>query len=173
MNIKQIVPVEVISQKIFIIRGRKVMLGQHLAELYETPVKILIQAVKRNIERFPEDFMFQLTQEEFVNLKSQFVTSSWGGIRRALPYAFTEHGVTMLSSVLRSPQAIQMNIFIVRAFVRIRELLASNKELGYKIEEIEREQKTQNRHINAIYRILDKLVAEPIKPKESMGFRKD
>jgi hypothetical protein len=170
METKQVVPIEAVSQRIFIICGIKVMLGQHLAGLYGIEVKVLIQAVKRNKDRFPGDFMFQLSSEEFENLKSQFVTSSWGGIRRATPYAFTEHGVAMLSAVLKSPRAIEMSVFIVRAFIRLREMLASDKELGHKVEEIEREQKTQNRHINAIYRILDKLIAEPTRAKEPIGF---
>ena len=139
MNEQQIMPIETIGQKIFIIRGMKVMLGQHLAEIYQIPVRAMIQAIKRNRSRFPHDFMFQLTDEEFDNLKSQIVTSSWGGIRRAQPYAFTEHGIAMLSSVLKSPRAIEMNILIIRAFIRMREILASNKELGHKIEEIELE----------------------------------
>ncbi|MDD2721072.1 MAG: ORF6N domain-containing protein [Gallionella sp.] len=112
-----------IDSKVLLIRGERVMLSQHLAELYEVEPRVLNQAVKRNIERFPEDFMFQLTPEEFTNLKSQFVTSSWGGIRTA-PYAFTEQGVAMLSSVLRSERAIQVNIEIMRAFVRLRQMLA-------------------------------------------------
>jgi len=99
---------EVIEKKIFLIRGQKVMLSSHLAELYQVEVKRLIQAVKRNRERFPDDFMFQLSLNEFRNLKSQFVTSSWGGLRRSVPYAFTEQGVAMLSSVLRSNRAIQI-----------------------------------------------------------------
>jgi len=105
-----------VKDKIFIIRGQKVMLGQDLADIYGVEARVLIQAMKRNKERFPEDFVFQLNKDEFQNLKSQFVTSSWGGIRRAFPYAFTEHGVAMLSSVLNSDRAIRMNIYIIRAF---------------------------------------------------------
>jgi hypothetical protein len=145
------------------------MLDADLAELYGIPVKVLIQSIKRNRGRFPEDFMFQLSKDEFVNLRSQIVTSSWGG-RRYLPYAFTEHGVSMLSSVLNSKRAIQMNIFIIRIFIKIREILASNKELAYKIQELEREQKLQNRHINAIYSILGKFLEQPIRPKGPIGF---
>ena len=115
-----VVPVELIEKKIYLIRGHKVMLSTDLAKLYGVEVRVLVQAVKRNIERFPEDFMFQLSQEEYENLKSQIVTSSWGGARRARPYAFTEQGVAMLSSVLRSERAIQVNIAIMRAFVRLR-----------------------------------------------------
>src|ERR1017187_8890672 len=114
-NMQLIASVEQIESQIFLIRGQKVMLSVHLAELYEVEPRVLIQAVKRNIERFPEDFMFQLSAEEFANLKSQFVISSWGGARTA-PYAFTEQGVSMLSSVLRSGRAIQVNIAIMRTF---------------------------------------------------------
>src|ERR1041385_1621144 len=112
-----LVRVETVANRIFMIRGQKIMLSTDLAELYGVPPKVLIQAVKRNLERFPKDFMFQLSAEEFNNLKSQIVTSSWGGIRRARPYAFTEEGVAMLSSILRSKRAIQVNIAIMRAFV--------------------------------------------------------
>ena len=112
-----LVPVERIERSILLIRGHKVMLSTDLAELYGVEPRILVQAVKRNITRFPQDFMFQLSKEEFSNLKSQIVISSWGGLRRAPPYAFTEQGVAMLSSVLRSKRAIQVNIEIMRAFV--------------------------------------------------------
>lgn len=142
-----------------------------LAELYEIPVKVLLQAVKRNSERFPDDFMFQLSKEEFENLRSQFVTSSWGG-RRYLPFAFTEHGVAMLSSVLRSPRAVQMNILIVRAFIKIREILASNKDLAYQIEELHREQKIQNKHINSIYSLINSFIEQPKKHENKIGFRR-
>src|SRR5579864_189705 len=109
---RQLTPVEVIERRIFLIRGHKVMLSTHLAELYQTEPRALVQAVKRNRDRFPKDFMFQLTAKEFANLKSQFVISSWGG-RRAAPYAFTEQGVAMLSSVVNSKRAIAVNIAIV------------------------------------------------------------
>ena len=113
--VRQPLLIEQVENRIFIIRGHKVMLSTHLAELYGVEPKVLIQAVKRNIERFPQDFMFQLKDEEFKNLKSQFVTSSWGGLRRAIPYAFTEQGVAMLSSVLRSrreelPQTVSLSV---------------------------------------------------------------
>ena len=128
-----IVPVEVIEKKIYLIRSHKVMLDSDLAELYGVETKMLVRAVKRNIERFPSDFMFQLTKEEFDNLRFHFGTSSqWGG-RRYLPYAFTEQGVAMLSSVLRSKRAIQVNITIMRVFVRLRQILSTHKELAYKL----------------------------------------
>ena len=118
--------VEKIERRVLLIRGHRVMLNTDLAHLYAVEPRILMQAVKRNRERFPADFMFQLTEQEFDRLKSQIVISSWGGLRRAYPYAFTEQGVAMLSSVLRNKRAIQMNIVILRAFVQLREMIASN-----------------------------------------------
>src|SRR5215831_536172 len=130
------VPVELAARRIYLIRGQRVMLSPDLAELYHVKARALVQAVKRNIKRFPKDFMFQLIDDEYANLKSQIVISSWGGARRANPYAFTEHGVAMLSSVLRSDRAVQMNIVIIRAFVKMRELLATNKALAQRIEQL-------------------------------------
>ena len=132
-----------IENLILMIRGHKVILSPHLAYLYEVQPKVLIQAVKRNIERFPSDFMFQLKDDEFENLKSQFVTSSWGGLRRANPYAFTEQGVAMLSAVLKSERAIQVSIEIVRTFIRIREFLISHKNLATKLFELEKKYNSQ------------------------------
>src|SRR5438046_10731862 len=128
---------EDIAQLVFFIRGEKVMLAQHLAELYGVPVRVLNQAVKRNIKRFPADFMFQLTKEEFKHLKSQIVISSWGGLRGALPYAFTEQGVAMLSSVLSSARAVEVNIAIMRTFVQLRQLMDTKRDLARKIEALE------------------------------------
>ena len=119
------------------LRGQKVLLSTHLAELYGVLPKALVQAVKRNAERFPSDFMFQLTHDEFAILKSQTVTSSWGGQRRAPPYAFTEQGVAMLSTVLRSRRAVLVNIEIMRTFVRLRQLMAGNADLARKLAELE------------------------------------
>lgn len=145
-----IASVEQIESRIFVIRGQKVMLDADLAELYRVETKAFNQAVKRNLDRFPDDFMFQLSTEEFANLKSQFVISSLRsqfvtsnispgrGGRRHLPYAFTEQGVSMLSSVLRSTRAIQVNIEIMRAFVRLRQMLASNAELSRKLATLEK-----------------------------------
>jgi hypothetical protein len=133
----------IIEGKIFLIRGHKVMLSIDLAELYNVEPKVLTQAVKRNVERFPSDFMFQLTYREFTNLKSQIVTSSWGGIRRAMPYAFTEQGVAMLSGILNSPRAIRVNIEIMRAFVRLRQMLISNAELARKLNALEKKNDAQ------------------------------
>ncbi len=140
---KAVIPVERIETRIFLIRGEKVMLSTHLAELYDVEPRALIQAVKRNIERFPEDFMFQLSAGEFANLKSQIVISSWGGTRRAAPYAFTEQGVSMLSSVLRSKRAVMVNVEIMRAFVRLRQMLASNVALARKLAALEKKYDAQ------------------------------
>jgi len=133
-----IIPVELIAERIYIIRGQKVMLDSDLAVLYGTQTMRLNERVRRNMNRFPEDFMFQLTETEFTNLKSQIAISSWGG-RRKLPLAFTEQGVTMLSSVLNSDTAIEVNIAIMRAFIKMREILYSNKELAIKVEKHDKE----------------------------------
>jgi hypothetical protein len=138
-----LVPEPFIEQRICVIRGQKVMLDSDLAEIYQVPTKRLNEAVKRNLTRFPEDFMFQLSSQELADWRSQIATSNPGarmGIRRP-PYAFTEHGVAMLSAVLNSGRAIQMSILIVRAFVKLREMLAANKDLARKIERIETAQK--------------------------------
>src|SRR6266481_2294925 len=147
---KEIIPIQQIAQAIFVLRGQKVILGQDLAVLYAVPVKVMIQAVKRHASRFPSDFVFQLTAEEFTNLKSQIVTSSWGGPRRALPYAFTEQGVAMLSSVLNSERAVKVNIAIMRAFVKLRETLETNRELAAKFSELERRVGKHDEEITAI-----------------------
>jgi phage regulator Rha-like protein len=165
------VPVELIERHIYLIRGHKVMLSIHLADLYSVEPRVLMQAVKRNIDRFPKDFMFQLSDAEFKNLKSQFVTSSWGGLRRANPYAFTEHGVAMLSSVLRSQRAVQMNILIIRAFVKLREMLATHKDLARKIQELENQQKKHGRQLASIYSIVKKLIDVPAKPHKQIGLK--
>ena len=169
MTVRQaVVPLERIESDILLLRGQKVMLSTHLAELYEVEPRVLVQAVKRNIERFPGDFMFQLSAEEFVNLKSQFVTSSWGGARRAAPYAFTEQGVAMLSSVLRSDRAIHVNIEIMRAFVKLRQLLASNTELARKLAALESKYDAQ---FKIVFDAIRELMAPPNpKKKKSIGF---
>jgi phage regulator Rha-like protein len=168
------VPVELIERCIFLIRGQKVMLDTDLAELYQVPTKVLNQAVKRNLDRFPQDFMLQLTNEEVVSLRSQFVTSNLGrGGRRYLPYAFTEHGVAMLSSVLNSQRAVQMNILIIRAFVKLREMLATHKDLARKMEDVERQQKEHGQQLAAVYSIVKRLIDVPPKPQIPIGFRTD
>ena len=156
-----------IERLIFLVRGQKIMLSTHLAELYGVEARVLVQAVKRNIERFPEDFMFQLNDEEFENLKSQFVISSWGGIRRAKPYAFTEQGVAMLSSVLRSKQAVQVNIEIMRSFVKLREMLATHKDLDRKLTELERKYDDQ---FKVVFEAIRQLMAPPDKKVKKIGF---
>lgn len=167
-----IIPQERIEQRIFVFRGHNVMLSPHLAELYGVPAKQLNQAVKRNLDRFPTDFMFQLTAEEERILKSQFVTSSWGGARRARPYAFTEEGVAMLSAVLRSPTAVQVSIQIMRAFVRLRQLLASNDQLRQRLDELERCMVDHDRKFAAVFDAIRQLMAEPQpeKPKPPIGY---
>jgi uncharacterized membrane-anchored protein YjiN (DUF445 family) len=159
-----------IEQKIFLLRGQKVMLSNHLSELYDVEIRALVQAVKRNIERFPEDFVFQLTNEEYENLKSQIVISSWGGARRANPYAFTEQGVSMLSGVLRSKRAIQVNVAIMRTFVKLRQILATNKELTHKLEELERRIGKHDESILEIFSVIRRLMAPPEEPKRKIGF---
>lgn len=131
-------PLETITQRILILRGQKVLLDADLAALYDTPTKRFNEQVKRNLERFPEDFMFQLTQEEFDSLRSQFATSNVGrGGRRYLPYAFTEHGAIMASMILNSPRATQVSTYVVRAFVTLREMIVSHKDLAKRLEELE------------------------------------
>ena len=166
-----IIPRERIEQKIYLLRGEKVMLSSDLARLYHVAPRALVQSVKRNMTRFPEDFMFQLTDEEFGNLKSQIVTSSWGGIRRATPYAFTEQGVAMLSSVLKSKRAVHVNIEIVRAFVRLRRLLSTNEELARKLAILERKYDAQ---FKVVFDAIRQLMAPPPVPKRRrIGFVQD
>jgi hypothetical protein len=165
---------EIIQQKIHEIRGLKVMLDTDLAALYEVETKALNQAVKRNLKRFPPDFMFQLAQNEYANLKSHFVTSSWGGTRK-MPYAFTEHGVTMLAGILKSEKAIEMNIVIVRAFIALRKIAMHYKDLAIKLEELE---KTNNEKFREIYQALNFLISKKKKEEEftnrpRIGFRKE
>jgi len=160
MSSPAVVPTEFIERKIYLIRGCKVMLDSDLAELYEVPTKALNQAVRRNLDRFPVDFMFQLNAAELENWKSQIVTSNLGakmGLRK-LPLAFTEHGVAMLSSVLKSKRAVALNILIIRAFVRLREYLATHKELARKLEDVERTQDEHSAHIEQIYGYIQQLI---------------
>ncbi len=145
------------------------MLDADLAELYGVETRTLLQAVKRNSERFPPDFAFQLSSEEFKNLRSQFVISSWGG-RRYPPYAFTEHGVAMLSSVLRSPRAILVNIAIMRAFVRLRETLALHKELAARLAQLERKIESHDEGIRILFEAIRQLMVPPDKERRPVGF---
>ena len=163
-----ILPLERIEKHIYILRGQKVMLSTDLAELYGVQPKVLIQAVKRNIERFPDDFMFQLNYQEVTILKSQIVTSSWGGLRRANPYAFTEQGVAMLSSILKSKKAVQVNIEIMRSFVKLRQMLFSHEGLAKKLRELEKKYDMQ---FKAVFEAIWKLMEVEAKPKRPIGFR--
>ena len=159
------ISVEVIATKIFEIRGKKVMLDRDLAKLYGVTTKALIQAVRRNISRFPDDFMYQLTRQEVANLRSQIVTSSWGG-RRYLPYVFTQEGVAMLSSVLHSERAVKVNIQIMRAFVQLRKMLLTNADLRRKIEEME---KKYDQQFAIVFEAIKRLL-EPPKETQVIGF---
>jgi len=163
----KIAPTEKIENKIFQIRGKRVMLDEDLAELYNVPTKVLMQAVKRNIRRFPSDFMLLLTRQEVTILRSQFVTSRWGG-RRYLPYAFTQEGVSMLSSILNSERAIMVNIQIMRAFVGLRRIALTYTGLKRKIDDMEKKYDTQ---FSVVFEALRKLLEPPPeKPKRRIGF---
>jgi hypothetical protein len=149
-------PDEVIMSKIMIIRGQKIMLDHDLAELYEVETKALKQAVKRNIDIFPSHFMFELTESEFRNLRSQIVTSKWGG-QRYMPFAFTEHGVLQLANVLRSPRARKMGVRIIEVFVKMREMLSTHKEILQKLEQLEKKNIEQDDKIMLIFEYLKQL----------------
>ncbi len=169
---KALIPVERIEQQIFVIRRQKVMLDSHLALLYGVPTKRLNEQVRRNISRFPDDFMFQLTEDEYELLRSQNATSRSGsGGRRYLPLAFTEQGVAMLSTVLNSERAIQVNIAIMRAFVKLREILSTHRDLAQKLEELERKYETHDRQIKSIFEAIRQLMLPPEKPKRQIGFK--
>jgi hypothetical protein len=169
-----LVPIERIASAILVIRGNKVLLDRDLAELYKDPTKRLNEQVRRNRRRFPPDFMFQLTKAEFNNWRSQIATSNPAarmGLRRR-PYAFTEQGVAMLSSVLNSERAIEVNIAIMRAFVRVREVLATHKDLARKLDEIENKLGQHDAQFQAIFEAIRQLMtAPPEKPKGRIGFR--
>jgi hypothetical protein len=163
---------EKILTKIHYIRGHKVMLDEDLAELYDVPTKRLNEQVKRNIDRFPSDFMFQLTPKEFEILKSQFATSSWGG-RRLPPFAFTEHGVLMLSSVLNSDRAIKVNIRIMRIYTKMREMLMTDQEILLKLEQLEGQVAQNSEDIHMIFSALKKLLIPPEQSsRRRIGFRR-
>src|SRR5947199_9215420 len=167
-----VVPAERIERAIFPIRGQKVMTDADLAVLYGVPTGALIQAVKRNLVRFPTDFMFQLTRAEAASLRSQIVIleRGRGKHRKYLPYAFTQEGVAMLSSVLRSPRAVQVNIAIMRAFVRLRETLALHKELAHKLAELERKIEGHDASIRTLFDAIRQLMTPPEKPNRGIGF---
>jgi hypothetical protein len=162
-----------VASKIYLIRDQRVMIDRDLAELYEVETRVLNQAVSRNTERFPKIFMFQLTQSEFDILKSQIVTSSWGGTRK-LPHVFTEQGVAMLSSVLRSKKAIQVNIHIMLVFSKVREMLVDTISLKLDIEEIKKKLENHNKNIELVFRYLDELLDKqenPI-PRKRIGYKR-
>lgn len=173
-----VVPVEVIARRIYLIHGQKVMLDFDLAELYEVPTKVLNQAVRRNLSRFPEDFMFRLTKED-ESLRSRIVTSNEGlrsqsvtlkegrGGRRYLPYAFTEQGVAMLSSVLKSERAVEVNIAIMRTFAQLRRMLLSNEKLNRKIGALEQK---YDENFRVVFAALRELLAAPERPRRRIGF---
>jgi hypothetical protein len=167
-RMQSLIPAERVEKAILFLRGEKVMLSTDLATLYDVEPRALIQAVKRNRERFPPDFMFQLTKTEFADLKSQIVISSWGGARRATPYAFTENGVAMLSSVLNSERAIRVNVEIMRTFTRLRRLLASHAQLARKLDALEKKYDAQ---FKIVFDAIRQLMTPPPEPKRGrIGF---
>ena len=169
MSESSLAPHRAIEDMIHVIRGQRVMLDADLATLYGVQTKALNQAVSRNLDRFPDDFMFVLTRQEFAILKSQTVTSSWGG-RRTPPRAFTEQGVAMLSSVLRSKRAVQVNIEIVRAFVRLRKMLATHEDLARKLAEFEKTLVKHDSQFAAVFEAIRSLMAEPAPERRRIGF---
>jgi hypothetical protein len=170
---KVIVPEEIIMSKIYFVRNQKVMIDIDLAELYGVETRRLNERVKRNLIRFPSDFMFQLSQKEFNNLKSQFATSSWGG-KRKLPFVFTEYGVLMLSSILNSEQAISVNIEIMRVFTKIRTLLSDNLTVKLEIEKIKNKLENHDKNIELVFSYLDELIEkqENPKPRTKIGYKR-
>lgn len=172
MKPNSLLPIERIEKKIYLLRNQKVMIDQDLAELYGVSTGRLNEQVKRNIDRFPEDFMFQLSRTESEVLRSQIaiIKPGRGTHRKYLPYAFTEQGVAMLSSVLKSKRAVQVNIQIMRAFVKLREILSTHKELAQKLKELELKIDSHDQHIQAIFEVINQLISPPKKPKRKMGF---
>lgn len=169
-----VIPDEVILSKIYLIRESKVMLDSDLSELYGVETRRLNEQVKRNFLRFPDDFMFQLSVDEFNNLKSQIATSSWGG-RRKPPFVFTEHGVLMLSSILNSERAIKVNIQIMRIFTKVRQLLTDNLSVKLEIGEIKKKLANQDKNIELVFNYLDELIEkqENPKPHKEIGFKRN
>ena len=168
---QSIIPLERIERGILVIRGHKVMISADLAVLYGVEVRALVQAVKRNVERFPADFMFQLTRKEWANLKSQIVISSWGGVRRSTPYAFTEQGVAMLSSVLKSKRAVRVNVEIMRAFVRLRQVLATNAQLARRLDDLEAKVGRHDEQFVAVIQAIRELMEPPPEPpRKRIGY---
>ncbi|MGK6351600.1 ORF6N domain-containing protein [Parapedobacter sp. DT-150] len=168
---KTVIPDEIVISKIYLIRDQKVMLDSDLAELYGVKTFRLNEQVKRNINRFPEDFMFQLTEDEWESLTSQIAISKKGrGGRRTLPYVFTEHGVLMLSSVLNSEQAIQVNIQIMRIYTKIREMLLAHKDVFLRVEQVEKQMIKQDQKIEVLFGYLSKFIEHEDKPRKRIGY---
>ena len=163
---KSLVAMEVVEKKILSIRGQKVILDVDLAELYDVTTKVFNQAVKRNVDRFPKDFMFQLTADEALTIRSQFVTASRRNIRY-LPYAFTEHGIIMAASILNSQRAIDASVYVVRAFIKLREMIASHKDLTKKLNELEKKYDGQ---FQIVFEAIRQLIEVEEKPKRRIGF---
>ena len=161
------------SRHIITMRGQRVVLDLHLSQLYEVPTKVLNQAVKRNQDRFPQEFMFQVTKEEADHLRSQIVTLQNKGHFRYLPYAFTEHGALMAANILNSPQAIKMSVAIVQAFVRLRRLMLSEEEMTKRVNKLERGFQQHGKQIKVVFDVIQKLMAPPDKPLRKIGFHKD
>ena len=170
---RTMISADVIGAQILVVRGHRVLLDSTLAALFGVETRRLNEQVRRNRERFPEDFLIELTTAEFTRLKSQFATSSWGG-RRKLPFAFTEHGAIMAASVLNAPRAIDMSIYVVRAFVRLREAIAGNRELSRKFDELERRMRqkleSHDQAIVGILRAIRELMTPPEPKKRPIGF---
>jgi phage regulator Rha-like protein len=171
-KVQLVLPDEVVMNKIYLIRGQKVMLDKDLAEMYGVETKALKQAIRRNMDRFPEDFMFELTKEEMESLRSQIVTSNRGGTRYQ-PFAFTEQGVAMLSSILNSAVAIQVNIQIIRIFTKMREMLLTNKDILLKLERLEKDITTNKQDIANIFEALKQLLTPPAEKRIRIGFKPD
>ena len=164
------VPQEIVEQKIYLVRGQKVMIDRDIARLYGVKPIVLRQHVKRNKERFPEDFMFKLTKVEAEAMVSQNVIPSKRALGGYLPYAFTEQGIAMLSGILRSKKAVQVNIAIMRAFVKLRQILSTNKELAHKLAQLEHRIEKHDTEIHAIFEAIRQLMTPPEKSKRSIGF---
>lgn len=170
-NIVSVIQGTTVSSRIYLIRGKRVLIDSDLAELYGVATKSLNLAVRRNLDRFPSDFMFQLSETEARSLRFQFETSNKGrGGRRYLPYAFTQEGVSMLSGILNSPRAVQANILIMRAFIKLRELAAANELIRQKIDELERKYDMHDKQLKDIFEALRGLLAPPIREKRPIGF---
>lgn len=165
-----VAPIEAVARRIYIIRGQRVMLDADLAELYGVPTRRLNEQVKRNRARFPADFMFQLTREEASRMRSQIATASRRNVR-FFPYAFTEHGVAMLSSVLNSERAIEVNILIMRAFIRLREMLGTHRDSAQKLDELERKYERHDAEIQEIFEAIHQLIEQPVPPRRQIGFK--